>query len=126
MRFELESKISEQKKQDLNRRASQDILGGVGLGELPPPAPPPPSALPAVDAIGTPSRVLSVEPPVVMTRGSDGQIAPALPEPVAAAPIQVAAAPAKAEPVKTQPAKVSPQEMAFKNLLRVMLNIGQT
>jgi uncharacterized protein YfiM (DUF2279 family) len=110
LRFELQSKIAEQKQQDISRRASQDILGGVGFGEAPP-ALPTPSALPAAGEV--PAQALSVEPPVIMTTGSDGQIAPALPESVVAT--QVAAAPsAKTAPVKTETAKVNPAERAFK------------
>jgi len=114
LRFELQSKIAEQKQQDLSRRASQDILGGVGFGETPSaPAALPISPVPsAVDATGTPAEVMSVPPPEIAVRDGDGQIAP--PEPVAAAPIQVAAAPAKAAAVKTETAKVNPAERAFK------------
>jgi hypothetical protein len=112
LRFELQSKMSEQKKQDLNRRASQDILGGVGLGEIPPPAPPPQSALPADNEAVNAAEILSVEPPVIVKRGDGTNIAP--PAPAAPYVEKVAAAPAKAEPVTREPAKVSPQEMAFK------------
>ena len=107
LRFELQSKMSEQKQQELARQASRDILGGVGFE--PSLTAPPPS--PAVSAAGE-AKVMSVEPPVILERGDGTSIAPTQADKeVVFPPTEVAAAPVEKQAPTER--KITAGEKAF-------------
>jgi len=110
LRFELENKMAEQRRQAAGMDVTSQLLMGRPQGV--PQGAPVSSALPAQGEAITPADRLPVEPPVIMSTGKDGQIAPPLPEaPIAEAPIQLSQA---------QPRKIGPQNLQERYALEML------